>query len=167
MNARRECATCPLSEDIGSYMTKRLQYFVFLLAFGLFLFLLVTIGYYHFCHTILDGGFWSPAIAMEPQSVDFGDVSVADDVRREITIKNTGWRSLVIEGVRPSCSNCIVIQSYPKEPILPGNHGKIAFSLDISKRRDKVETSFVIVSNAEPQKAVVVTVTANVLAESQ
>jgi hypothetical protein len=48
-----------------------------------------------------------------------------------------------------------------------GKQGKIEFSLDISKRHGTVETSFVIVSNAESQKAVVVTVTANVLTGEQ
>ena len=144
-------------------MPKRLSYFAFLLAFGLFVFLLVTISSYHIRHTVLNGGFWSPAIAAEPLSVNFGDVSVADDLHREITVKNTGWGALVFESVRPSCSSCIVIHSYPKEPIPPGKQGKIEFSLDLSRQRGNVDTSFIIVSNVESQKAVLVKVTANIL----
>lgn len=104
---------------------------------------------------------------MEPLSVNFGDVSTTDDVRQEIVVKNVGWSPLVIERVQPSCSSCIVVLSYTKEPILPGKQGKIEFSLGISKLRGNIETSFAVFSNAELQKMVVVKVTANVLTEDK
>jgi gamma-glutamyl phosphate reductase len=126
----------------------------------------VIIGYYHFRHTILDNSFGLPSITLEPKSIDLGDISATDDVHREIIVKNTGWRSLILERVQPSCSSCLIIQSFTKEPILPGKQGKIEISLDYSKRSGKVETSFAVFSNAKSQKAVVVKVTANILIEN-
>ena len=146
---------------------RHLQYFAFLVTLGLFFCVLVTTGYYHLRHAMLNSNFWLPAIAVEPLLVDFGDVSIASDLRREVTVKNTGWGDLVLERVRPSCSSCIIVQSYTKEPIRSGKQGKIEFSLNISKRHGKFETSFAVISNVESQKAVVVNVTANVLTESQ
>ena len=130
-----------------------------------FLCLLGTIDYSYCLRQA--NSFWSPSITVETLSVDFGNVSATDDVHREITVKNVGRSPLIIERVRPSCASCIVIQSYPKEPIPLGKQGKIEFSLDLSKRHDIIETSFAIVSNAEPQKVVVVKVTANVLTEDK
>jgi len=148
-------------------MKKRLQYLAFLATFGFFLFLLATIGYYHLRHTVFDGGFWVPSIAVEPLSVHFGNVSLGDDVRREIMVRNTGWSALVLERVRPSCASCVVIESFTKEPISPGKQGKIEFSLDLSRNRGDVETTFAVVSNGENQKVVVVRVSANILTENQ
>jgi hypothetical protein len=139
-------------------MTKHLQYSVCLVSFGFLLCLLVLADHYHF---------WSPKMAVESLSVDFGDVSATDDVRQEIAVKNTGWSALTLERVQPSCSSCIVIHSYTKEPIPSGKQGIIDFSLNISQMKDSVTTSFIIVSNAKPQSAAVVRVTANILTEEQ
>ena len=104
-------------------------------------------------------------MAVKPLSVDFGDVSATDDVRQEVVVKNTGRSALVIGRVLPSCSICIETQSYTKEPIPPGKQGKVEFTLNISHMQGGVETSLIIISNAKPQVAAVVRVTANVLAE--
>ena len=137
-------------------MTKRSQCSAILIAFGFALCLLVIADRHHF---------WSPKMAVEPLSVDFGDVAATDDVRQEIVVKNTGRSSLVIDKVLPSCSSCIVIQSYPKEPIPSGKQGKIEFTLNISHMLGDVRTSFIIISNAKPQEIALVRVIANVLAE--
>ena len=140
-------------------MTRRWQYTSFLITFGLLLSLLVVLDY---CST------FSPSMVVEPLVVDFGDVSTVNDVRRVITVKNTGWWSpLVIERVLMNCSSCITVHSYPKEPIPPGKQGNIDFTLNISTNQGKIEMPFIIISNAEPQKVVVVEVTANVLPEDK
>ena len=58
-------------------MTKRWHYTALLIGFGLLLCLLVAIDHY----SVL-----SPSMVVEPQLVEFGDVSATDDVRREITV---------------------------------------------------------------------------------
>jgi len=148
-------------------MTKRSWYSGILLTFGLGLFLLLSIDYYRFGSAIVEGRFWLPVMIVEPQTVDYGDVTADGDMRQEIAVKNTGRSPLVIERVMPSCSSCIVIHSSPKEPITPGKQEKIEFSMDISKRRGNFETSFIIISNAKPQEFAVVKVTANVLTAEQ
>ena len=86
-------------------MTKHLKHPLLLVILGLLLCLLVCLDRYYLNRSILDGSFWSPVIVVEPQLVDLGNVSVADDVRREITVKNTGWSALVLEQVRLSCAS--------------------------------------------------------------
>lgn len=137
-------------------MTNRTLCSILLTVFGIVLCLLVIADNTHF---------WSPQMAVESLTVDFGNVSTTDDVRQEIVVKNTGRSSLVIHRVSPSCSSCIVIQSYPKEPIPPGKQGIIEFTLDVSHMRDNIETSFIIISNAKPQEVAVVKVAANVMTE--
>jgi hypothetical protein len=137
-------------------MAKHSLYSAILIACGFILCLLVIADRYHF---------WSPKMEVEPLTVDFGDVSAAHDVQQEVVVKNTGRSALVIEKVLPSCSSCIVVQSYPKEPIPPGKQGKIEFTLNITHMQGNVDTSFIIISNAKPQEVAVVRVAANVLAE--
>ena len=139
-------------------MTKHILYSVCLLSFGIILCLLVIADRRHF---------WSPSMSVEPQAVDFGDVSAADDVHQEVVVKNTGWSPLVLERVLLSCSSCITIHSFPKKPIPPGRQGNIVFSLGHSKRNGPMETSFVIVSNAKPQQVAVIEVTANIHTDDQ
>jgi hypothetical protein len=115
----------------------------------------------------MEGHFWSPVMAVELLTVDFGDVSTDDNVRAEVAVKNTGRSSLTLERVRPSCSSCIEIHSYPKESIPPGKQEKIVFSLNILQMQGNVETSFIIISNAKSQKIAVVKVTANVVTEDK
>ena len=146
-------------------MTKRSLCSALLTISGILVLLLLFVDSFCFDRAIVEGHFWSPTLAVEPLSVDFGDVSASDDVRQEIVVKNTGWSSLVLERVQPSCDSCIVVQSYSKEPIPPGKQAKIVFSLDVSQMQGSVETSFIIVSNAKPQEVAVVRVVANVLAE--
>jgi Protein of unknown function (DUF1573). len=144
-------------------MTNRLQYYAFLTTCGLFLFLLLTIGYYHFRYTIYESSFLAPSIKLEPESVDMGDVFVDGGVRQKIVVKNIGWSSLVLERVRPNCSSCLTIRSYPRKPIPPGKRGEIEFSLDNAKDRGRIKTSFIIVSNVRKQKMIIVEVTANIM----
>jgi len=147
-------------------MIKHLKQSLVFIVLGLLLCLLVYLDRYYLNRSILDGNFWSPVTIVEPLLVDYGDIAAADDVRREVIVKNTGWSPLVIEKVLLSCASCITIHSYPTEPIPSGKQGKIEFSLELPERSGHVKTSFVIVSNAQPQKVVLVEVTANILTEN-
>ena|GEM_PF-3802802 len=108
---------------------------------------------------------------IEPLFVDFGDVSVGDDVRREIVIRNTGRSPLEIEQVRLSCASCLVVHSYPREPIMPGGQGMLEFSLDFSKGQGNIQTAVLIVSNGvdsmNTQRITVVDVRADILTDGR
>lgn len=136
-----------------------------LVVLGILFFLLVSIDRFCFKNSLLEGQFWAPSIALKTQLIDFGNVTISDDVHREVVVDNTGRSSLVLEKVLPSCSNCIIIHFYTSEPIPPGKQGKIDFSLNLENKQGKMRTSFVILSNAKPDSVVAVNVTANVLSE--
>ena len=148
-------------------MKKRSLYSGILIVLGLSLFLLLIVDCCYFDGSMIEGHFWSPKMTVVPQTVDFGDVVAAGDVRQEITINNTGRSALVIDRISPHCSGCIVVHSYPAEPIPPGKQGKIDFSLDITEKQGNFGTSFLIISNAKPQEVAEVQVTANVLVEKR
>jgi len=137
--------------------------FAFILSFCMCLW--ITYDRYYAKYSVSNGTFRSPSMAVEPQLINFGDVSAVDDLRREITVKNTSNRnSLIIERVVVACASDFVIHSYTQEPILPGEEGKVEFTLVLSRPSGYVETPFLIITNAAPQKIAPIFVSANILA---
>ncbi|MFK7772921.1 MAG: DUF1573 domain-containing protein [Saprospiraceae bacterium] len=60
-----------------------------------------------------------------PEKVfDYGFIMQGDVVKHDFYFKNTGNADLVIKRVEPSCGCTVPI--YPKEPIAPGEDGKIS-----------------------------------------
>ena len=70
-------------------------------------------------------------IAAEPEATiewkftthDFGKVSMNESVTVEFEFSNPGLMPLIINSVKPSCG--CTVADYPKEPIAPGDSGKI------------------------------------------
>ncbi|MGB1316203.1 MAG: DUF1573 domain-containing protein [Chitinophagales bacterium] len=84
--------------------------------------------------------------------LDYGTIENGSDGTRYFEFKNTGTEPLIISNCKGSCG-CTVPQC-PKEPILPGETGKIKVKYD-TKRTGAFTKNVTVTSNAvTPSKTV-------------
>ena len=87
-------------------------------------------------------------MAFQETSFDFGAVQEGEKVNHTFKFKNTGDKPLIISDARGS-SGCTVPQ-WPKEPIPPGEEGKIKVEFN-SKGKSGKQTKFVtLTANTDP-----------------
>lgn len=94
--------------------------------------------------------FWckvQPTILCDRPVFDAGTVPKGADVTCDFTLRNNGYLSLRIYEVRPSCSSCISIISYPKQPIQPGRTGVIALRISTKFLKGHSEKTIAVHSN--------------------
>jgi hypothetical protein len=60
-----------------------------------------------------------PRLEVQPQKLEFGSMKRGEKLRKVLTLRNTGQGDLVIQKVRPSCTECIIDQP-PLRPLPPG-----------------------------------------------
>jgi hypothetical protein len=60
-----------------------------------------------------------PRLEVRPQKLDFGSMKRGEKLRKVLYVRNAGDRPLVIDQIRPSCTECIVDQP-PLRPLSPG-----------------------------------------------
>ena len=70
-------------------------------------------GYYH----LFGKGYFRPILVTEKQVLDVGVVLPDSLTEVEFFVTNSGVRPLRIENVRTGCAGCVVILSFPTEPI--------------------------------------------------
>lgn len=101
---------------------------------------------------IIDG----PAIAVNKETHDFGDLAFAAHGACEFVVTNIGNEPLLIELARPSCG--CTVPEYSKEPILPRASTSIKVSYN-TNRAGSFSKTITFVSNAvnDPNKVVVIT----------
>ncbi len=94
-----------------------------------------------------------PAITVDKETHDYGNIQFEANGECEFTITNTGTEPLMITGARGSCG--CTVPTYPKEPIAPGETAVIKVTYD-TKRPGNFNKSVTITSNAvnEPTKTV-------------
>lgn len=86
------------------------------------------------------------------ETVDYGTIENGSDGTRYFEFKNTGTEPLIITNCKGSCG--CTVPKCPKEPILPGETGKIAVKYD-TKRTGTINKNITITSNAvTPTKVV-------------
>jgi Protein of unknown function (DUF1573) len=79
-------------------------------------------------------------------SVDFGSRKMGDLVAITFTCKNTGDKPLYLYNVHPSCG--CTVADYTKEPIAPGQEGKINAQFDTKKSHPgEVHKAIFVTSN--------------------
>lgn len=92
---------------------------------------------------------------------DAGNVVKGEKILAEFTVKNTGEYPLVIPRVQPSCS--CTVGEIPKDPILPGETGKITAKVDTDKlEAGPLTKTLTMISNTEPSNTVLI-IRANVI----
>ncbi len=82
----------------------------------------------------------------ENEKHDFGNVSEGAIASYDFTFKNNGTTPLVISNVKASCG--CTTPYWSKEPILPGESGKITASYNSKNRSGSFNKSITITSNA-------------------
>lgn len=86
-------------------------------------------------------------VALSQSSFDFGNIKKGDKVNHIYEITNTGKNPLVISEVKPGCG--CTAPEFTKEPILPGQKGKITLSFDSSSFDGAVQKSADVFANVE------------------
>ncbi|MFC5272135.1 DUF1573 domain-containing protein [Adhaeribacter terreus] len=90
----------------------------------------------------------APVMSFEKYEHDFGDIKPGDVVKHTFNFKNTGEAPLIIESATASCG--CTVPSYPKEPIAPGQSGKIDVQFDSKGKTGQQNKQISIRSNTQP-----------------
>lgn len=96
-----------------------------------------------------------PVIVFKTETINYGTIQPKDGGVRYFEFTNTGKSPLIISAAKSSCG--CTVPDYPKEPILPGQSGKIQVRYNTSKY-GAFNRSITILSNAtEPSKVLKIT----------
>ena len=91
-----------------------------------------------------------PVIKFEESVYDFGTISQGEKVKHTYFFKNTGKSPLIIHSAQGSCG--CTIPEWPKEPIQPGEEGKIEVSFNSEYKSGHQEKMVTILANTKPTK---------------
>ncbi len=86
-----------------------------------------------------------PQIRVEPESFDFGHALPGKTLRKEFTLRNTGDRELVIEGVSTSCGCTAAVIG--KTKLKPGASSPLSVSFETRRYLGLVERQVLVRSN--------------------
>lgn len=89
-----------------------------------------------------------PEIKFEEELHDFGKITQGEKVSYAFVFTNTGKTNLIISSAAGSCG--CTVPEYPKEPILPGQKGKINVVFSSEGRSGLQEKTITMVTNCEP-----------------
>lgn len=84
-------------------------------------------------------------IEFESDVVDYGTIDKGSDPKRTIKFKNTGTAPLVITNCKGSCG--CTVPTCPKDPIMPGETGKLEVRYD-TNRVGAINKTVTVKSNA-------------------
>lgn len=86
-------------------------------------------------------------IALSEANYDFGKVKKGESVQHVYEVTNTGTNPLIISQVKPGCG--CTAPDYTKDPILPGQKGKITLSFDSTNFDGLVNKQASVYANVE------------------
>ena len=86
-------------------------------------------------------------IALSESQFDFGKMKKGDQKEHVYEVTNTGENPLIISQVKPGCG--CTVPDYTKEPILPGQKGKITLKFDSSSFDGLVNKQAEVYANVE------------------
>jgi len=101
-----------------------------------------------------------PVISFQKDVHDFGKIITGERVSYGFRFTNTGSSPLLITGIRSGCG--CTVGDYPKDPVMPGNEGRIHVVFNSSGRRGFQSESVRVLSNAE-ESVVTLRITAEVM----
>jgi hypothetical protein len=105
-----------------------------------------------------------PEIKFEEEEFDFGMITQGEKVSHAFTFKNVGKGNLVISGASGSCG--CTVPEWPKEPIKPGESGRINVVFSSEGKRGLQEKTITVLTNCEPATRVIRIKTEIVVAET-
>jgi len=80
---------------------------------------------------------------------DFGAIAEGEIISHTFEFENSGKSPLIIEQVKAGCG-CTTPKGWPKEPISPGEKGKIEVEFNSKGKRGKQKKIISIVANTKP-----------------
>ena len=86
-------------------------------------------------------------VALSESNFSFGKIKKGDKVEHVYEVTNTGTNPLVISEVKPACG--CTVPDYTKEPILPGQKGKITLKFDSASFDGLVNKQAEVYANVE------------------
>lgn len=89
-----------------------------------------------------------PKMEFQNPEHDFGTITPGSTVSHVFTFKNTGEAPLLISNASASCG--CTVPEYPKEPVAPGQSGKIKVSFDSQGKYGQQSKSVTITANTQP-----------------
>ncbi|TXF77259.1 DUF1573 domain-containing protein [Chryseobacterium sp.] len=98
-------------------------------------------------------------LALSENQFDFGKIKKGETVQHIYEVTNTGTNPLIISQVKPGCG--CTAPEYTKDPILPGQKGKITLKFDSSSFDGMVNKQAEVYANVE-KTPIVITFTANI-----
>ena len=91
-----------------------------------------------------------PIMTFDESTYDFGTISQGERVKHTYYFTNTGKSPLIIHSAQGSCG--CTIPEWPKEPIAPGEEGKIEVSFNSEYKSGHQEKMVTILANTKPTK---------------
>ena len=98
-------------------------------------------------------------LALSEANFDFGKLKKGDHVEHIYEVTNTGTNPLIISQVKPGCG--CTVPDYTKDPILPGQKGKITLKFDSTNFDGLVNKQAEVYANVE-KAPVVLTFSADI-----
>lgn len=94
-----------------------------------------------------------PVIKFTELEFDFGRITQGEKVEHDFLFNNIGQSNLIISGAQGSCG--CTIPEYPKEPIKPGETGKIKVMFNSEGKKSYQEKTVTVVTNCEPATRII------------
>lgn len=86
-----------------------------------------------------------PVMAFEFEEYDFGDINEGDDATVDFVFTNTGTEKLILTDVKASCG--CTTPYWSKEPVMPGEKGKITAKYATQGRPGNFSKTITITAN--------------------
>jgi hypothetical protein len=102
----------------------------------------------------------APVIVFNEEKHDFGKIMQGEKVSYSFIFKNTGGSDLVISSAQGSCG--CTVPSYPKDPVKPGEEGKIDVVFNSEGKSGVVQKTVTLVTNCNPSTKVL-TIASNII----
>lgn len=90
----------------------------------------------------------APVMQFDRDKWDFGEIIQGESVEYNFRFTNTGDAPLVITDAKGSCG--CTVPDWPKEPIVPGESGRIKVTYDSKGRKDQFNKTVTITANTVP-----------------
>jgi outer membrane biosynthesis protein TonB len=90
----------------------------------------------------------APVMTFGESVHDFGNIKAGDIVKHTFSFKNTGKAPLIIESATATCG--CTIPNYPKEPVAPGEEGKIDVQFNSTGKTGQQNKVITIRANTQP-----------------
>ena len=98
--------------------------------------------------TVNANGDEMPVIEFEETTHDFGRIIQGEKVSYTFKFKNIGKADLLISKVSTSCG--CTATDYPKDPVSPGDEGKIVVTFDSHNKKGFQNKTATVLANTEP-----------------